>query len=309
MKGIEWIAIENLRGIREGRNEGFVDVNVLVGKNNCGKSTVVEALLRHADVTTRTPDVVGRSRTAVVAEQRREAPWSKEIVHRRADLRMSIGIKYRELTGGAYGVTYSVAEGFGGAQLTNSSARGVTCFWPTDARNGDIETRLWGATLDARRDRALATALSEIFGMDVEGVQLPPDQRAVLLFADHAVLLDAQGDGARAAFRALTVLGCMKDAPLVLEEPECHQHPASLKRFALALTRLARTNGVQLLVTTHSAECVASFLAASETLGSEAAVFHLSLTDSVLDARKLDAATARTLSESGTDVRFLSLYA
>ena len=99
------------------------------------------------------------------------------------------------------------------------------------------------------------------------------------------------------------------DAPLILEEPECHQHPGSLTRFALALVKLAKTNGVQLFVTTHSAECVAAFLAASTDVQSEGAVFHLALTDGALDARKLDAATVQTLTTTGTDVRFLALYA
>lgn len=38
------IEVENFRGIRHGLVEGFALVNLLVGRNNCGKSTLLEAL-------------------------------------------------------------------------------------------------------------------------------------------------------------------------------------------------------------------------------------------------------------------------
>jgi AAA domain, putative AbiEii toxin, Type IV TA system/AAA ATPase domain len=41
---IERVEIENLRGIREGRVEGLSPLSILVGPNNAGKSTVLEAL-------------------------------------------------------------------------------------------------------------------------------------------------------------------------------------------------------------------------------------------------------------------------
>lgn len=41
---IDRIEIENLRGIRQGIVEGFSPLSILVGPNNCGKSTVLEAV-------------------------------------------------------------------------------------------------------------------------------------------------------------------------------------------------------------------------------------------------------------------------
>lgn len=38
------IEIENFRGIRQGKVEGLTEVNVLIGRNNCGKTTLAEAL-------------------------------------------------------------------------------------------------------------------------------------------------------------------------------------------------------------------------------------------------------------------------
>ena len=72
---------------------------------------------------------------------------------------------------------------------------------------------------------------------------------------------------------------------------------------------MAKEQEVQLLISTHSAECVRSFLAASKEAGSESAVFHLKLEDGLLDAKRLDAETVKTLEASGVDVRYLELYA
>ncbi len=41
---IENIEIENFRGIRRGRIDGLSRVNLFFGKNNCGKSSLLEAL-------------------------------------------------------------------------------------------------------------------------------------------------------------------------------------------------------------------------------------------------------------------------
>lgn len=38
------VVIHNLRGVREGLIEGLEDVNILIGRNGCGKSTVLEAI-------------------------------------------------------------------------------------------------------------------------------------------------------------------------------------------------------------------------------------------------------------------------
>src|SRR5271156_2767325 len=45
---VKSIQISRFRGIREGAVRDFADVNLLVGRNNSGKSTVVEAVHRVA---------------------------------------------------------------------------------------------------------------------------------------------------------------------------------------------------------------------------------------------------------------------
>lgn len=184
----------------------------------------------------------------------------------------------------------------------------LTLFRPLDAINQSIENSLWPRLLAKRHDRALTKALNDLFKMDVEQLQVLPDQRLLLLFADFSLPLDVQGDGARAALRCLMMLSALQGTLLILEEPECHQHPGSLERFAIAVCRQAKEQEVQLLISTHSAECVRAFLNASEKVGSESAVFHLQLEDGLLDATRLAPDAVKTLQATGVDLRFLDLY-
>ncbi len=74
------------------------------------------------------------------------------------------------------------------------------------------------------------------------------------------------------------------------------------------MCNLAKVNEVQLIVSTHSGECVRAFMKAAEGAKSSAAVFHLSLTDGIQTARRLDPDAVQTLTDTGVDVRFLDLY-
>jgi predicted ATPase len=182
-------------------------------------------------------------------------------------------------------------------------------FRPQDLTDGSIEAALWPGLIAARRDKLLMQALNDIFATKIEQLQLLPDGRFMLLLPDKGLSLDVFGDGIRAATRCLMVLAAMEDTMLILEEPESHQHPGSLDRFAAALSNLARTQKVQLLLTTHSAECVRAFAKGSAAAGSSFALFHLKLDDGLLWARRFDRDTTETLTASGVDVRFLDLYA
>jgi len=44
MEKLQWLEIKNFRGIKNARLEGFGDINIIVGRNNTGKSTILEAI-------------------------------------------------------------------------------------------------------------------------------------------------------------------------------------------------------------------------------------------------------------------------
>jgi predicted ATPase len=317
------VSIKWFRGIREGGISGLTDVNVLVGRNNCGKTTVVEAILRLApQLSGGQQDLLGRNRDGLVSDSRNESAvvvpglWYRfdqtrpiELEVRLADGPEKRGLCYHEITVGQKkerpvykekGVTQPRATEF---------LRGVACFRPQDGRDRRIENAVWQQLLASRKDKALTKALNGVFDLGADSIHLLPNQSLMVGFEDHAVPLDSQGDGTRAALRALAVLAMLKGTLLLMEEPESHQHPASLERFAQTVCRQAGEQDVQIIISTHSIECVRAFLKGAEAAGSEASVFHLTLDDGNFESRRLDAEAVETLQGTGVDVRALDLYA
>ncbi|HVC94342.1 MAG TPA: AAA family ATPase [Pirellulales bacterium] len=332
---IRSLSIKNFRGVREGRIDGFTDVNVLVGRNNSGKTTVVEAITRAAMGSGLQNDLFGRpveqfwqqARAGVTPGDAQSLLWYRQDTSNDVDIvgvvddddgaRKSEELVYRmNMSPQGAGMTAHprLNQSVQGSTALEAAKRqlfcaGITVFRPADAFNSGIEENCWRHLLSDRRDRLLTETLNEVFGLDAESFQLLPANHLMVLFQRYGLPLDLQGDGTRAAMRTLMTLAMLKSTLLMLEEPECHQHPGSLERFASALCRLAKARAVQLIVSTHSAECVRSFLKAASAAHSDAAVFHLTLDDGKQDARRLDPEAVEALTDTGVDVRFLDLYA
>ena len=316
MLRLESIKIQRFRGIREGEVAGLVDVNILIGRNNCGKSTIAEAICRlGSGLEFKSADPLNRSLSEVWQHARGEPAnrvpaelWYRRERDKTALIQgyipnVDVATKFHP-TGSVKSVARSLTRNHPVAQFLKL----LTLFLPSDATNQKIELQLWQQLLKDRIDKRTTHALNDIFGLDAEGLQLPPDGRMTLLLPDLALSVDVYGDGTRAAVRCLLMLAALEKTLFILEEPESHQHPGSLERFATALCKMAKTQEVQLLITTHSIESVRAFLKAAGTAGSESAVFHLTLDDGLLDSRRLDPDTVEKLLETGVDVRCLDLY-
>ena len=326
------VKIERFRGIREGEINGFADVNVLIGRNNSGKTTVVEAIMKTiAAHYSHFHDYAGRQSDFLWNEIRGDSQAFPREAWYRQDSTLPIELNVRIETSKQDSSQYQAAlaiqvessaspsvpsvpsvardipAGFEPKVRSFCSALGL--FRSLDGVNARIEAILWPRLLANRMDKLLTKSLNEIFSYNAESIQILPGNRLMVLFDSYSLPLDTQGDGTRAAMRSLMALAMSKQALFFMEEPECHQHPGSLTRYATAVCGLAKEQEVQLFISTHSAECVKAFLDAAHEKKSEAAVFHLSLTDGKQQARRLNAADVETLQATGIDVRFLDLYA
>lgn len=315
MLRLDSVEIQRFRGIREGKLEGLADVNVLIGRNNSGKSTVLEAITAATDRIGSSGALSqrhGRLRREAWLTERSESDSNLDWFYRRdgaAGLKIRLGV-----SGSIFEYQFWMGDErrdqvAGNGEAYATWARNVAVFLRHDLGDRRIEQDLWEGLVADRRDKNLVASMNSIFEGGLEQLQPLPNGKLLFSFADRSVPLDLQGDGVRGAFRSLMMLSAVQAGTFMLEEPECHQHPGALRKFAIALCTQAKKQEVQLIITTHSTECIDAFLEASREAQSEAAVFHLRLNDGVLDARRLSSKTAATMEESGVDLRELDLYA
>jgi hypothetical protein len=316
------VGIDRFRGIRKGMVKDFADVNVLVGRNNSGKSTVLEAIHRVAYLCTTSPgDPLQRRFQAWVNTRAEPSDFASELWYRMDQtepikLRAEVGapkgnIEHIEWTlakeGTALQQTPSWSRRTPAAEEIAQFLRQATVFRPEDARNPGIEHTLWKKIIGPRLDKQLTKAINTVFNQNAESYNLL-EGKVWLLFPKYSVPLDSQGEGNRAALRCLMMLIVLRKTFFIAEEVECHQHPGSLTAFAEAVCQVTRDQEVQLFLSTHSGDCVRAFLAGARKAGTEAVVFHMKLDDGVLDATRLLPEAAQSLLDTGVDVRFLDLY-
>jgi AAA15 family ATPase/GTPase len=133
--------------------------------------------------------------------------------------------------------------------------------------------------------------------------------RMMALFPSYALPLDLMGDGTRAACRILMAIAASQDTVLFVDEIESHQHPLAMERLALALCRLSTRQSVQLVVTTHSADCVDRMMSAAEKSGVPSSVVHLANADGIVKSTAITGSEYLEMRRDGLDVRYFDLYA
>ena len=318
---LQSLKIENFRGIREGEIAGLTEVNILIGRNNSGKTTLIEAMHKFCQPSSGSADILGRSasrywelvRNDTGEQTLRYKNLPTKLVQASGevlDAQLQYGCRRVRSLLDMSDKSISWIRGNPPeiADKVEEFRSKVTPYRSQDLLDQNVESRYWPELLATRKDKQLVRILNTAFALQAESIQLVPPNRMMLLFEDYGVPLRQLGDGAQSAIRTLIVLELMSNSLFLLEEPECHQHPGSLERFAAAVCRLAKEQQVQLVISTHSAECVRAFMKGAAGAKSDAAVFHLSLTDGKQESRRLDPETVETLQETGVDVRFLDLY-
>lgn len=273
------ITIENLRGIRQGTLEGLAPLTLLVGPNNSGKSTVLDALMIGAN-----PDASAGQGFVV---QRRSGMHQPE----------------RWLLWNRSGEAAERAI----LCVTTSDSRQATTELPPMNRKGSIQgisdvrfvDPLGGApkagldqlvTLAVERGlmKGVTDLLAEL-GTGVHDVRIlsQAHQPVVYLVSDTGALPEATaGDGIRMLLRVALELTAPPGSLELIEEPEMHMHPGAIRKIAQAMLAAVR-RGIQLVVSTHSLDLIDFILGqCPEEEMDKVAVFRLALVDGVLKSTR-----------------------
>jgi energy-coupling factor transporter ATP-binding protein EcfA2 len=319
---ISSVTVTNLRGINSGALADLTQLTILVGPNGSGKSTVLDALA--IGLAKRPGDAMV---DAILRRQSRESTsrWLfpaqplgpatirvtfHDDVARKTTLTMVGPASSTSLdrVDVAVGLAGKASGQLGTGQVTFGSTGSIGGNWsPTSTDSGKwspalrfIDMRFGAAqaldlvdVLTAAKSEGRATAARDLMKSvvpsleNLEILKVGQGFGVALVNERTAVPLSVSGDGIRGLARLCLELAAHAGGVVLLEEPEVHQHPRSLKMSAKAIIAAVK-RGIQVVLATHSLELIDFLVEAAESEGQlgELSVQRLLLNDGVLDAKR-----------------------
>jgi len=298
---ISSVRIDGFRGVKEGQVDGLGPISILVGPNNSGKSTCLEAMavvgfasalplalrillhrggpprdaLAHivmsqadnAKLAVRLHDdsrcecvlKIGGARNPQLLDRARAEGLEEPTLRVAVELVRHHPQNPRDLLMSAY------VDGDGRISAPTLESGGP--FSPFECRLVEVQAVRERGTLEdaytsitgAGRIRSVVEALAK----SMKGLTDLRILKAGDDFILHAVFEDGPpvpvyltGDGSKRLVElAAAILGVAQDGVVLLEEPECYQHPRHLRELAALLVESAKA-GRQIILSTHSIELV-----------------------------------------------------
>lgn len=155
--------------------------------------------------------------------------------------------------------------------------------------------------------KALALELLQLFDPAVKSLDVSAGLRRQTIVIEHAqrgvVDLASFGDGMRRVVALALALSRAKGGVLLIDELESGIHPGVLDDVTQHLLTAADTAGVQIVATTHSLEAVDAVITAAKDREETVAVYHLFAGDRDESIRRYDYARLRQLRAGGLDLR------
>jgi AAA15 family ATPase/GTPase len=329
---IEAVAIKNLRGIAEGKLENLTPLTVLIGPNGSGKSTVLDAIYIS----------LGQEGWASnVSNRRQNTPEvNKWIIYKPyINNDFSVGIQDKDIgfiqyyfstlyRDTLYVINNKDDEKRKSIELLNfhempnvslekvrSNKKRLSAFqikiFDTNSKiSSNNVSSLYTDSVSLGLKKELMANLKSIlpnldnFEVLVEGAGTDAPN-IHFVYPDYSVPAALSGDGVYSLLRLCLELAMKPGGVALIEEPEVHQHPASLKQTAKVLVS-AMNRGVQVILTTHSLELIDNLICELETTESldKLSVFWMKLNEGKLESiRTKGEDVAFEREELGMDLR------
>jgi energy-coupling factor transporter ATP-binding protein EcfA2 len=289
---ISSVDITGLRGIRQGKLADLTPLAVLVGPNGAGKSTILEALLigaspvpgdavgrsvrRHPGIDNGARWLIGRFAEAGAATI---AVTTDGGSTRRCELtleptppRDTVAVRYTVVNGAK---KLSVVTRF---PIRKGNAYDHDRLYHPLADVGEVRLvephaathlqpplyQLYTSTVEQGRRRQAKEIIADVVPHLTDVEILTEDDVPIvhLVFEDFSVPAALAGDGIQSLVRLSLELASRRGGVVLVEEPEVHQHPRSLRQSAKAILAAVR-RGVQVVLTTHSLELIDALLSAA----------------------------------------------
>lgn len=292
---IRSVEISGLRGITGGKLDEFTPLVILVGPNNSGKSTVLDALLIGAK-----PNVNEAIKTVVDRRQGLDfkARWlvnnkaHPKHIHigivtsgnqfRATDLLISIRSDASLLITGSITVQNTILEDHAEISPTNIAPMGFkdNDMWDNGIIHSELDDisdihivdpemgtdlaplyTVYSRVVAQGRRKEVRNLLSDLLP-EVEDIIVLTEGDKPLLFLEYssgAIPVAMAGEGIQSLVRTVLELAALPGGVILLEEPEVHQHPAALYQTARAIWAAIR-RGIQVFLSTHSMDLIDALL-------------------------------------------------
>jgi len=303
VKGLE---VENYRGLRRASLTDFAGVNVFVGRNGCGKSSILEALYTVLKLYEGLSYVVKRRGWFGLASV--EALFHGK--SREAKIEALLGDGSREEVTIKQGIPQAPhidalkARGLDVSKLyaLNLSARGKVVgdvMFYADSNGKHISIALgeevgvvhdavfidWNSVYAYGTPEAVYSTMVKEGGeeakefviktlrteyeelRDIVVLRAYDEWVLHLTFKDRAVPYYVVGDGIRYTLMYLMAVFTPKEAVLLMEEPELHTHPSLMKIVTNSILHSHHERGNQVFLSTHSLELIKMLIEQAERLG------------------------------------------
>lgn len=302
VKGLE---VEGYRGLRKASLTDFAGINVFVGKNGSGKSSLLEALyialkpfdgLKHVvkrrgwfGLASAEALFHGRDSEIKIRITLEDGSWEEVIIRRSAPTVGHIeALKAKGLDASKLYALSISAKGKVAGDATfyvDPSGKCLTLF-----EKG--EGMVYGATFidwnsvysygtpeeaystmvkeggEEAKEAVIKTLQAEYEELrDIAVLRAYDEWVLHLTFKDGAVPYYVAGDGIRYALMYLMAVSTPKEAVLLMEEPELHAHPRLMKIVANSILHTHRERRNQVFLSTHSLELIEMLIEQAEKLG------------------------------------------
>ncbi len=174
-----------------------------------------------------------------------------------------------------------------------------------------MEQKIWFKILSKRFDKKIIKIIQQAYEKNAEDLSYVPVSGSyylVLKLHDTVVRLDDLGDGIRIAIILAAYLLLANDTIVLIEDPETHQHPGGLLSILDFIVEIAKTNNLQIFMTTHSLELIQIVQKIAEKKKIGLKIFFIEREDGVVNARGIEAIDLDIIRDLGIDPRFLDVF-
>ena len=171
--------------------------------------------------------------------------------------------------------------------------------------------RAWDQAIKKNKERLIENAVKLALDSDIEDIHVTGDMNTggrkimvKLSLHNERVPLHSMGQGVVRLFEIATVLIKNSNGILLIDEAENGLHYSIQRDFWRMVLQAAHDNNVQVLATTHSADCIRGFAEASnKNKAVEGVLYTLSSKGGVLRAGEYDEHELAIVAEQGLEVR------